>query len=102
MQMWREPIPQLTSIRGQIQRNLSHLIHHHPPRTLVPTVALSALQLLTLAYTRDDGPHDEVRDVDGDGLGEAGEFGSVGADDGGVALGIQGEDFEAADALGRC
>lgn len=41
-----------------------------------------------LVYICDDGLYDEVWDVDGDGLGEVGEFGSVGVDDGGVVLGI--------------
>lgn len=101
VQVRREPIPQLASIRRQIQRHLPHLIHHHPPGALVSAVSLSALQLFTLTHARHNGPHEKVGNVDGHGLGKAGELGGVGADDGWVALGVEREDLEAADALGR-
>ena len=98
--MWREPVPQLTRIRRQIQRHLPHLIHHHPPRTLISAESMPcALQLLTLANACHDGPHEEVGDVDGYWLGEAGEFGGIRANDAGVAGGVEWKYFEAANAL---
>lgn len=93
-----EPVPQLTGIRCQVERHLLQLIDHELARALVSAKGAVG-ELVALADAADDGPHEEVRDVDGDGLREAGEFGCVGADDACVADGVEREDFEASDFL---
>jgi len=98
MQMRRKPIPQLTRIRSQIQRHLLQLFHHHAPRAFV-AAELPRGELLALPDAADDGPEEQVGHVDGDGLGEAREFGGVGADGACVAARVEGEDFEVFDFL---
>ena len=87
MQMRRETVPQLRGIRRQIQRHLSELIDHGPPRPLVPA-ELSVHQVLALAHAGHDCPHQQVGNVDGDGLREGGEFGGVASDSACVAAGV--------------
>lgn len=98
MQMRREPVPQLARVRCQIQNHLLQLLHHHLPGALV-AAELAIDQLLSLPDAADDGPHNQVRHVDGDWLREAGEFGSVGTDCAGVAACLEGENIQAADFL---
>lgn len=62
MQMRREPVPQLTRVRRQIQNHLLQLLHHHLPGALV-AAKLSINQLLSLPDAADDGPHNQIRHV---------------------------------------
>lgn len=87
MQMRREPVPQLAGVRRQIEGHLPELINHGPPRALVPT-ELPVDQALALAHAGDDGPHEEVRHVDGHGLRKGRELGGVGSDDACVAASV--------------
>lgn len=98
MQMRREPVPQLTRIRRQIQNHLLQLLHHHLPGALV-AAKLAIDQLLSLPDAADDGPHNQIRHVDRDWLREAGEFGSVGSDCAGIAARLERENIQATDFL---
>lgn len=89
MQMRREPIPQLTSIRRQIQRHLLQLLHHHLPRALI-TAKLSIGELFPLSDAADNRPHEQIGNIDRHGLREAGEFGRVGTDGACVSGGVEG------------
>lgn len=62
MQMRREPVPQLTRVRRQIQNHLLQLLHHHLPGALVAT-ELAIDQLLSLPDAADDCPHNQVGHV---------------------------------------
>lgn len=100
MQRRREPVPQLRSVRGEVEDHLLELLDDEAAGALVAGKGAGG-QLLALARAGDDGPEEQVGHVDGDGVGEAGEFGGVGADDGGVAVCFERQDFEVADFLRR-
>lgn len=65
--MRREAITQLARIRRQVERHLLELIHHHPARALV-AAKLAVCELLALSHAADNGPHEQIRHIDGHGL----------------------------------
>ena len=85
--MGRESVPQLTSIRSQIYADLLEIVAHCPARPFV-AAELRAHQPLSLSHAACDGPHQQVRDVDGHRLRECRELGCVVPDLCGVAVGI--------------
>lgn len=98
MQMWRQPVPQLTGIRRQIDAHLLELVDHEAGGRLV-AAELAPHEALALAGAADDGPQEQVRHVDGDGLRQAREARRVRPDHARVAARRQGEDLKGADFL---
>ena len=82
--MRRESVPQLTCVSCQVQRDLLQLVYHELPRALV-AAELAVGQLLALSHAANDGPHQQVRNVDRHRLRETRELGRVCPDGAGIS-----------------
>ena len=98
MNMRREPILQLRSIRSEIHTHLLQPLNNHAHSPIITRERSTSLPL-TLLHAAGNSPQQQVGDVGGNRLGEGGELACRVADLVGIAIGVQGEDVEGADFL---
>ena len=68
--MWREPVAKLARVRRQVYTDLLELVYHQPGGGLVAR-KVSVQESLALFRAADDGPHQQVRDVNSNRLRKA-------------------------------